>query len=257
MPTKHGSYVLSTTLQKAFAILEYIGEHQPVTVPALQTDLGMTKGNVHRLLATLDYLGYVSRSGDGYRLTFRMYALGKTVPMTRDIVTAAGPVMHRIAEEERVNVYISVASNNRMVNIERVQARHEIQVADDFAISYGFHCTASGKLYLSFRSPAERAAIYEDITLDRITDHTITSRRELEKRILEIQELGYSTEIMEHSPYINGIAAPILDHTGAFVASLAVIGPAVILTNEDLLRIAPRVVDDARSISAMIGHQYL
>ncbi|HKK65778.1 MAG TPA: helix-turn-helix domain-containing protein, partial [Clostridia bacterium] len=42
-------YVLATTVLKAFQMLEYIGNHQPVVPTAIVKALGFSRANVHRL----------------------------------------------------------------------------------------------------------------------------------------------------------------------------------------------------------------
>lgn len=56
------SYKLSTTVLKAFQILEFVGAHQPVQPSKIVKELGLNRTNVHRLLATLSEIGYVVKT---------------------------------------------------------------------------------------------------------------------------------------------------------------------------------------------------
>jgi DNA-binding IclR family transcriptional regulator len=142
-----------------------------------------------------------------------------------------------------------------MVNLHRVQPRRDIQVANDYAVTYELHCTASGKLWLSFMTPQERRSVYEEMEFNRRTEHTITDPEALEREVRQVAERGYALEITEHSPYINGLAAPVFDHTGEIAASLSIIGPTPILTMQELERLTPRVLADAREISRLMGYE--
>ena len=248
------SYILSTTLQKAFQIVECIGERQPVGAPEIQRATGLTKGNVHRLLATLQHLDYVHRGADGYVLTFKMFALGNTVPTTRDIVQLARPYLDRIAGEFAVTAYLSVRTGLQMVNLDRARPNADISVSDDFAISYDLHCTASGRLLLASMDREEREAAYAEMGFAVMTEHTLTDPVALDPEVERARADGFAVERREHGPNINSVAAPIRDHTGRFTASLSAAAPAVILDEELIERLIPRLVNDAGEISALMGH---
>ncbi len=249
------AYILSTTLQKSFAIIEFIAENQPVVAAQIRRGTGLSRGNVYRLLATLKDLGYASSERDGYTLTFKMFALGNTVPGSRGVVRLARPYLERIADDFRVSAFLSVRDNLHMVNLDRVRPKADVTVSDDFAVSYGLHCTASGKLVLAWMDRGERDAVYAAMTFAPLTDRTARSRDVLERQVQQVSADGYSIERREHGPNINSVAAPILDHAGHFVASLSAAGPVTILDEEMIDRMIPRLVADARDISTLMGHQ--
>ncbi len=243
------TYPISTTLQKAFAIIEHIAGHQPVAATTLGAELHLSKGNTYHLLASLEHLGYIRKSRDGYELTFRMYAIGSTLPITQHVVNIARPLMRQIAQDEGIHVYLTVESNLEMVNLEREQPRSDIQVANDYAVTYELHCTASGKLWLSFLQPSRRREIYREMSFAKKTGHTITDPDTLEREVSQIARQGYAVELTEHSPYINGVAAPIVGRDEEFVASLSVVGPTPILTKAAIERLTPRLVESAATVS--------
>ena len=51
------SYSPAKTVQKAFAILELLGEKQPLRATQIATGLGLSRSNVLRRLSTLSELG--------------------------------------------------------------------------------------------------------------------------------------------------------------------------------------------------------
>jgi IclR family KDG regulon transcriptional repressor len=252
---RNGPYIVSTTLEKAFRIIEHIGERQPVFAPDIQRATGITKGNLYRLLATLEHLGYLHKNERGYSLSFKMFALGNTVPVTRDVVGSARRFLEGISADFGVSTYISIRDRLQMVNLDRVQPAADISISEEFAISYDLHCTASGKLALAHIDPAERRRFIDQIMLVPRTPYTITERSVLEKELEEIIARGYAVEKREHGPNINGVAAPIFNHLGAFTASLSAAAPAMILPEDSLDTIANRLVTDAAAISEMMGHE--
>lgn len=247
--------MISTTLEKAFQIIEYVGEQQPVQTIDIQRHTGITKGNVYRLIATLEHLGYVQKGTNGYTLSFKMFALGNTVPVTRDVVGIARPFLESITNDFGVSSYISIRDRTQMVNLDRVRPKIDVSISDDFAISYDLHCTASGKLALAHIPPRARSEMYDRIVFTPRTDQTIIDVEVIEEEILKIRAKGYATEHREHGPNINGVAAPVYDHTGGFAASLSAAAPAMILTEERVETLGVRLATDAAKLSALMGYR--
>ena len=59
---KRTSYSLAKTVGKAFGLLEALAAKQPARPPELAAQLTISRSNVHRLLATLEQLGYVEKT---------------------------------------------------------------------------------------------------------------------------------------------------------------------------------------------------
>lgn len=244
---------VSSTLRRATQILEFIAENQPVGATRIQAALGMTKGSVYHVLASLTTLDYVRKEASGYYLSFKLYAMGQTVPKSLDFVEVAKPYMKALAAKEALNVYLSVPDGLRMVGVSHVKPPGPIQVANDFALSYQFHSTASGKLWLASLPPEERQKLYREMNFEKMTETTILTAERLEQEIAQIKVRGYSQEVMEHNAFINGVAAPILDGENTFVASLSAIGPTLVLTSDYIDRVGQIVARTAQEISARLG----
>ncbi len=104
------SYVLATTVLKAFHMLEYIAAHQPVSPSSISKGLELTRANVHRLLATLVSAGYVEKWEQGYGLTFKLFQLASTVPLNKSLRDVAKPAMNELEQIAHENIYLNVLS---------------------------------------------------------------------------------------------------------------------------------------------------
>jgi DNA-binding IclR family transcriptional regulator len=98
-----------------------------------------------------------------------------------------------------------------------------------------------------------RARILSETELHKFTDNTIVDREVMEEEARRTLDRGFAIEQMEHSPFINGVAAPVYNHDGEFVASLAAIGPTLMLCSESLLDVGARVTSVAQEISRAMG----
>lgn len=250
------SYSLATTVQKAFRILECIGKNQPVKAPVIVKKLDLTRGNVHRLLITLEALGYVERSEEGtYSLTYKMFALGNTVPTSMRLDEIARPLMRRLSEYIRENVYLSVLHQDSIIILDKVRHPRAVSIDRDLELIYPLHASASGKVFLAAMDDEELYIHIERLKLDKRALNTKDSEESLLKDITMIRRRGYALDIKEYSDDIHSVSAPIFDYEENVVACLAVAAPAVRLTEEKLNETIQPLLETAYEISEKIGSQ--
>jgi DNA-binding IclR family transcriptional regulator len=95
----------------ALSILETLSSVPQMGVSELAKKLGLSKGSVYRLLATLDRRGYVEKASDSdrYQLTYRLFAVGSRAADRLGLREVAQPVMERLRSEtgETVNLGVS------------------------------------------------------------------------------------------------------------------------------------------------------
>ncbi|HCX63969.1 MAG TPA: IclR family transcriptional regulator, partial [Eubacteriaceae bacterium] len=90
--------------------------------------------------------------------------------------------------------------------------------------------------------------------LIKLTDKTITSRKELLKELEKVRREQYSIDNEEIEIGLRCVAAPILDHNGYPVAAISISGPAARLTSDIIEKAAQDVRQQARQISYRMGY---
>lgn len=239
---------------KAFNVLEFISNNQPVKPSKIAERLGLTRTNVHRLLTTLMEIGYVTKDDTkGYRLTFKVFKLGSRVPLGQDLREVAKPLMVELEKIANENVYLTVLYGRMVIALEEVKSNNPLSLNPDVTYSYPIHTCASGKNFLAYMSESERSALLADEDLEGRTEHTLTSIEAIERELILVRERGYATEITEFSDDLNSYAAPIFDYRGKIVANLSISGPSIRATKEKLDGLAEALVDTTRSISQQLG----
>lgn len=250
------NYFISTTVKKAFAMLECIAQYQPILPPQIQQNLKFDKSNVHRLLATLVHLGYIKRVDAGYILTYKMYALGNTVPSSREIIQLAKPHMGSLSKEVKHNVSLCVENQNNIVRIFLVEFPGDLRVAKEQDFIFPLNCSATGKLYLAHLEDTELQQKLEEITLVRKTERSITSTKELIKAIEQVKKDGYSTEIKEFNEQIHCAAVPIYDHEKSMIAGVSIVAPSLTFPVRDIKKVLPHLFETAKKISGEMGAEF-
>jgi len=245
--------VLATTVIKAFRMLEYIGNHQPVQPSELVKSLGFSRANVHRLLATFINQGYVERGEQGYLLTFKLFKLGSTVPLSRDLRDVAKPIMIELMKEAQENIYLTVLVDDMVIAVDEVKSSHHLTLNPDVTYSYPVYACASGKLFLSALSDEELESIVDELTMEQRAVGTITNRDEFIATVKQRREEGCAFERQEFSSDLNSVAAPIHDYRLKMVATISISGPSMRLTEEQMQKLLPSLKETANRISERLG----
>jgi IclR family acetate operon transcriptional repressor len=239
---------------KAFRILEFISAHRSVKPSDITRCLGLSRTNVHRLLATLMHIGYVTRDNDrGYRLSFEVFKLGSRVPLSRDLRDVARPVMADLMRTANENVYLTVLYGHMVIAIEEVKSANPLSLNPDVTYSYPVHACASGKNFLSVMDETTRERLLRETGLTRRTERTITDIETMHRECERCREQGYATELAEFSDDLNSYAAPIFDYRGKMVANVSISGPALRATRERLDSLVDALREAADSISQQLG----
>jgi IclR family acetate operon transcriptional repressor len=239
---------------KAFRILEFISAHRSVKPSDITRCLGLSRTNVHRLLATLMHIGYVTRDNDrGYRLSFEVFKLGSRVPLSRDLRDVARPVMADLMRTANENVYLTVLYGHMVIAIEEVKSANPLSLNPDVTYSYPVHACASGKNFLSVMDETTRERLLRETGLTRRTERTITDIETMHRECERCREHGYATELAEFSDDLNSYAAPIFDYRGKMVANVSISGPALRATRERLDSLVDALREAADSISQQLG----
>ncbi|MFP4617415.1 MAG: IclR family transcriptional regulator [Spirochaetaceae bacterium] len=246
-------YVPATTVMKAFSMLEFIGNNQPVQPAQIVKALGFSRANVHRLLATFQNLGYVEKDNRGYGLTFKLFKLGSSVPLSRNLRDVAKPIMIELMRRAEENIYLTVLVEDMVIAIDEVKSSHHLTLNPDVTYSYPIHTCASGKIFLAALPEEQRKAAAESLTYRRRAERTITNSETFLEAVRETERKGYATEIMEFSEDLNSVAAPIYDYRRKVVATISISGPAMRLTEERMEALVDPLLETAGRISRRLG----
>ena len=158
-------------LQKGLEILETLARApSPMPMSDISVALGRSKNEIFRMLQVLEEHGYIARNGDGYRLTNRLFALGMQQPPMRDLLSAALPEMHGLAEATGQSCHLAVVSGGEMVVVARVEAPGQL----GFAVRVGYRrplpASASGRVLLAFQGAERTDAMLQQVDPAALAD---------------------------------------------------------------------------------------
>jgi IclR family transcriptional regulator, KDG regulon repressor len=248
------SYTPVRTIEKCFSLLEHIAGRQPVRIPDIVQSLGLNRGNVHRLLATLERLGYVERLEDGkVRLSYKIFKMGSTVPHTRKLDEVTKPFMHRLSEMSDETVNLGVLCADSVIYLDKVEAKQYLRLDHQIGEIDPLYCTALGKVLLSGFSEEDLEVFFASAELRPHTKNTIVNREQLEREIREVRRRGYALDLKELDLNLHCIAAPICDYRSRIIAALSISGPSIRFTRAKINQLAEPMLKITSAISREMG----
>jgi len=213
-----------SSVAKTLRIVDALQKNRGATVTELAGQLDLAKSTVHNHLATLKKHDYVIQRNRKYHLSLKFLDLGTWVKSTRQISSAAHPVLKRLAEKTKLAAWLIVEENGFAVGLEReIGEEFEISAPRPGERSY-MHNEAGGKAILAHLPKSRVNEILEKHGLPAATDQTITDREDLFEELEKIHERGFAFDWDEAIEGFGSVSAPIIVENSIHGA-LSIAGP--------------------------------
>lgn len=242
------------SLLKACRLLGYFSHEQPeLTLAILAERSGLNKTTVHRLLTTLVMAGWLTRGeGNTYRLTMRVFQIGSIALAGTNLPTEAKPFLRQLAERFGDTAYLMVPSGTVAVCIDSVTGDSPVRVnAVSIGTSLPLHAAAGPITMLAYRPDLLEAVL--ESPLASFTEHTATTRADLEGRLAVIRENGYGESDRDYLAQVAAVAAPVFDSSGSLIATLSLGGTADSILGTRRDEIVAAVVEGAQGLTARLN----
>jgi DNA-binding IclR family transcriptional regulator len=218
---------IPTNLRLLMVLEEVARAGVPVTPTEVNAELELPKPTIHRLFATLEEEGFVQRDMDGRTFSPgpRMRRLAASTMSSRRIRTARQAILKRLSREIGETCNIALPDRDAMLYLERVETEWPLRIQLAEGTRVPFHCTASGKMYLSSLAPNHLDRYLNATDLTARTENTITDRAALLAELKDIAQNGFSIDRAEFMEDMIAVAVPILETNGRLMATLSVHAP--------------------------------
>ena len=189
--------------------------------------LGLPKPTVHRLLQTAEAEGYLQRDLDGraYGIGARLRGLAVDTLAAKHLRLARYAILKAVSEEIGETCNLATADRDGMTYLERVETTWPLRIQLPVGTKVPFHCTASGKLYLSTLPQKLLAGFLTAGPLDRKTAKTLTDAEALHRELERTAQRGFATDDEEFMEGMSAVAVPVPDQKGRLLATLSVHAP--------------------------------
>ncbi len=187
---------------------------------------GGDKGQVSRLLKTLDAHGLVERDPDtrNYRLGWQLFVLAAQVGDQR-LLGVAQPVLARLVDQLGERANLSVLRGTEVLTLFSVASPRAVQSVDWVGRTVPSICTSSGRALLFDHSRAELAELFAGTAFSELGPLAPRDIDTLHRRIVASRARGYAVVDEEFEVGLIAAAAPVRDFSGRICAAVNVSAP--------------------------------
>ena len=207
-------------LEKGLDVLELLArEARPLTMSAIVQQLDRSVGELFRMVQVLEYRGFIeeTKSGDGYRLTSRLFQLGLDQPRVKTVLEAGLPVMRDLATATGQSCHLAIHSDGEIVVVGRMESSEQIGFSVRPGYRRALHRTVSGRILYAFQLEETRA-LWETLLKPKATAKELA---DLRRQADHIRASGHAKAASAFVEGITDISAPILV-AGIAIAALTV-----------------------------------
>lgn len=244
---------IPTNMRLLLVLEEVARAGVPVAPVALSEALDLPKPTVHRLLATAEAEGFLQRDVDGrsFGPGRRLRRLSANTLSSQRVRTERLMIMKALADDVGETCNLAAPGRYGMVYLDRVETHWPLRIQLPVGTQVPFHCTASGKTYLSSLRINKLDRLLASIDMHRRTRRTLTDPEDLKRELAEVRARGYATDDEEFMEGMTALAVGIRDDHGRLLTTLSIHAPEQRQTIGSLLRHLPRLRDAARKLEAL------
>lgn len=245
---------IPTNLRLLLLLEEVAKTGAAATPTALGEALNLPKPTIHRLLLTAEAEGFLQRHIDGrsYGPGRRLRRMSINTLSSERMRTERLRIMRALAEEVGETCNLAAAGREGMVYLDRVETHWPLRIQLPIGTQVPFHCTASGKMYLSSLRADKLGRYLENTDLVKRTENTMTDPEVLKAELALTRERGYSTDAQEFMEGMSAIAVPICDDQGRLLSTLSIHSPIMRTDVEALIKHLDRLISAARQMEELV-----
>jgi IclR family acetate operon transcriptional repressor len=237
---------------RVLAVLRELAQHGPgIGLEALAKAVDSPKPTVHRALAALRRAGLAAQDGRGrYVLGDEFLRLAFAHYEARPDHVRVAPALERLAGLFGETAHYAVLDGRSIVYRAKVDPpTGAVRLTSTIGGRNPAHCTAVGKLLLSYQLPddAAVAAWVGSGELERRTENTKASAIELRRELNTIRQQQFAVDDEENEPGVTCLAVPV------FLASPTVPSGAIsvsALSYRTPLRVLREALPEIQAIAA-------
>ena len=213
------------------------------------------KTTVHRMLLTLESLGYVQQNPQslGYMASIKIFELGGKVTHNLNLTQIAKPLLIKLSEKTGETINLGILDDTDVICIDKVESKQHLKLDQPIGYRAKAYHTAMGKAILAYLSEEERGRLFAKHTVGTGTSKSLKTVSAIKEDLKRVREQGYAVDNEEYMLGVRCVGTPILDYNREVVAGVSIAGPASRIKEENIESLAKLVMETATFISNGLG----
>lgn len=259
-PVSDGGAGQVQSLARGLAILERLaGAKSGVALTDLAQRVGLSPSTTHRLLGTMEKMGFVHQAGDLglWSIGVKAFIVGSAFVENRDLVAVAHPFLRRLMEQSGETTNLAILDGSEAVFLDQVQCHEMMRMLARLGSRAPLHASGVGKALLAAMSDAEVTEVLHKRGLPRITANTIDTPERLRAALRDVRTLGYAYDDEEHALGLRCLAAPVYNEYSEPLAAVSIAGPKSRIGDQRVAELGAIVARTAKDITDAMGGRAL
>jgi IclR family pca regulon transcriptional regulator len=250
----------SGSVGKAFHILSAFSIDRPdLSASQVAEATGLDRSTAHRFLTTLVDIRVVVQDPvtRRYRLGLLVLDYAYVLLNTLEIRRIALSHLEELQRDVPGTISLGIRDQTEVMLVERSFGPWVPSGGFEVGQRLPMHASATGLAVLAFLPSTELESVVDRLQLEPRTPRTVRDRETLLMRLAETRSRGYATSDEELMLGLRSIAVPILDRSGAAVASVSLARRTTASSSMRTLvgEVAAPLQAVAERISAAVGHR--
>lgn len=216
--------VYNSSLARGIQILEAFDEGADLGLLQITQKTGLEKSAAQRFVATLVQVGYLNRNATTrrYSLSPKILGLGARYLRADPLIERARPYLIACNSSTGETVNLAVREGRDIILVSRYSGIQMVRPNIVVGSKFPWYVSSVGQAITAFLPGKEIDAMLEEAPFTRYARQTLTTRRELERRLIEIREQGFSLTADEAYDGDISIAAPVFDSQRLPLAAVSI-----------------------------------
>jgi len=215
------------SVDNALKLLLLFRDQRLIRVAEASETLGVGRSTAHRLLAMLQYRGFIRQDAGtkAYASGPALVDIGLSIVRQMDLRAHLRPYLELLSAELGETVHLMVLEGTNALFLDSVESSKALRTSSRIGRSYPAHTTSGGKVLLAELSPEQLARRFELEDLPGLTPRSQVKRKKLLLELELVRDQGYGTNFGESEPDVAAVAVPVRDAFGQGRAAIAVSAP--------------------------------
>lgn len=242
--------------EKLFQVIEELAENGPMGIMELSGRLGFHKSTTHRLVTSLQCMGYIRQDEESlkYALSLRFLEIGSRILEQTNMASLIHPSLKKLSEKTGETVHLVRREGIEAVYIDKVESNtSSIRMVSRVGNRIPLYCSGVGKALLAELTDEEIQEIWEKSEVRALTPKTVVGLEALMDRVRTVREKGYAVDDEENEEGVRCIAVSLADYHREPVYALSISAPVSRMSDERIRELSAEVLDLKKEISKTLG----
>ena len=247
-------YIVPGLERGLLLLCEFSRQNRTLTAPELARRLELPRSTIFRLLTTLETMGFVTRSGNEYRLGMSVLRLGFEYLASLELTELGQPLLARLCDKLNYPSNLVVRDGRSIVYVAKVSPPSVFSSAVNVGTRLPAHATVLGRILLEDLSLAELRELYPEEHLEQHSPCTPRTVLDLFDLVQNDRQRGFVSGEGFFESTISTVAAPVRDHSGSIVAALGVTIPTTQIGHVNFEELLNQVRRSADELSRLLNY---